>query len=424
MDAQSTIERSQLRPGRHTWLARIPFLVAGLGGGGLLLAMKYFAVPQLEVTGAAIALILAYAAIVGWTPTLKLREDQLADNCYYLGFLYTLLSLSWALWDFTKTGSETDIVANFGLALGSTITGILLRVTINQARHDILETEADVRMELVQSVIRLRVQIDDAVLALASFHKQTEQVARDAIQRAADEAASALDTSITKVGEASSGVMERIEQAFSEFTESAQQLNTASSGTVRGLKALLTRIEKIEAPNDIVLRRLEPALTAVAAVTDRLRERLELDGQMLADAQAQSQSAAERFAKTIDGFGALERNMSEAARQAAIAFQAVEETNEQFRKLTDETKVAVALQGTLSQTARQQSEEIAKATQSQLDTVIGTFRSYNDSLAIELDRCRRMVAGTGSALADLADSLSDKLEPKTSFAALTADMRE
>lgn len=424
MDTQASIERSQLQPGRYTWLARVPFLLAGVGGGLLLIALKYFGVPQLEVTGAAVLLIVGYWVIVGLTPILKLREDQLADNCYYLGFLYTLVSLAWALWDFTRTGSESDIVSNFGLALGSTITGILLRVTINQARRDVLETEEDVRMALVQSVVRLRVQIDDAVLALASFHKQTEQVARDAIQRSADEAATALDASITKVGEASSGVMERIEQAFAEFTESAQQLNAASSGTVKGLKALLTRIERIEAPNDIVLRRLEPALTAVAAVTDRLKERLELDGRMLEDAQAQSQRAVEQFSQALGGFAELERNMVEAARQSARAFHAVEGTNEQFRNLTEQTRNAVALQSDLTAAARQQSEAANKASQAQLDAVVGTFRSYNDALAIELERCRRMVAGTGNALAELVESLGDKLERTMPLATQHLDVRE
>jgi hypothetical protein len=427
MDAQTFLEQSQLQPGRHTWWARVPFAVTALVGGLILIVLKAWGMPQWSVTVLAVLFMLGYAATVAWVPILRLREDQLADNCYYLGFLYTLISLSWALWQFTKNGSESDIVANFGLALASTIVGVLLRVTINQARRDVLETEQDARMELAQSVIRLRVQIDDAVLALSSFHRQTEQTARDAILNAAERAAAALDGGIAKVGDASAGVMARIEEAFGEFTENAQQLNAASAGTVRGLKALLTRIEKIEAPNDIVLKRLEPALAAAAAVTERLRERLEADSRMLEEADAKSRGIADRFEAAIGNLGEVQKSLALAAEQSRATVQTAEGTTEQFQKLLALTKDAIDKQVLLAEGARAHDQEADAAVKAHLAALAEIFKGYNDTMAVELERCRRMVAGTGGALASLVESINERLDaPKgpPALAPLHFDRRE
>ena len=57
-------------------------------------------------------------------PATKLRLDVAGDNMYYLGFLYTLSSLAVAI-----TISEAEqILANFGVAISSTILGIAARV--------------------------------------------------------------------------------------------------------------------------------------------------------------------------------------------------------------------------------------------------------------------------------------------------------
>ena len=135
------LQQSQKRPGHFTWLARIPFLIFALGGMIGIPALKWYEFDQIVVSGVAIALIIVYAIIVYWVPNLRIREDQLGDNCYYLGFLYTLISLSWALYKYAQFQSIEEIIANFGLALSSTIIGILMRVVINQARKDVLDTE-------------------------------------------------------------------------------------------------------------------------------------------------------------------------------------------------------------------------------------------------------------------------------------------
>lgn len=416
MDAQTILEHSQLRPGRHMWWARVPFAVAAVGGGAILVVLKYAGLSQLIVTAAAIGFILAYAAVVWRVPILRLRDDQLADNCYYLGFLYTLFSLSWALWEFSQTQTVEQIIANFGLALGSTIVGILLRVTINQARKDILETESDARMALAESVVRLRVQIDEAVLALASFHKQSEQIARDAIQGASDRAAEALDESITKVGQSSTSVLERVDQAFAEFTANTKQLNTASSATVKALKSLLTRIESIEAPNDMVRRAFEPALHAMTTVTERIGERWEADQRLLDETNRQMGEIGAAIAATAAGLGDVNKSLADAAATSSNAARTMNEASDHFCKVAGSVREALDSQLPLVEKITRESSVHGDAARAQLESITLIFQQYNDALGTEIDRCRRMVSSTGSALADLADAINTRLEKRSNSA--------
>src|SRR5262249_3294103 len=119
------------------------------------------------VTCAMVAVMLAYAAIVVSVPRLRLRLDQAGDNAYYLGLLLTLTSMAFALYDFGTAVGGTEvtrgpragaqqIIANFGVALATTITGIFLRVFLQQMRVDPGEVESMTRVELAEASKRVR----------------------------------------------------------------------------------------------------------------------------------------------------------------------------------------------------------------------------------------------------------------------------
>jgi methyl-accepting chemotaxis protein len=236
-------ERARREKSRFVWLSRAPFLIAALCGGASLIAMKLLGLSQLTITTTACAIIIAYWAIVAAVPVLRIREDQLGDNCYYLGFLFTLSSLAYALYQFGGTGDVDQIVANFGLALGSTITGILLRVLINQARRDVLETEQDARMALAEAVVRLRTNIDDAVLALGSFCRSVQQVTAEQIGVAAKETTTVLEQSVARVGDTSKAAMQQIDEAFTEFHKHAGQINATTAQTAIAMGRMLAAID-------------------------------------------------------------------------------------------------------------------------------------------------------------------------------------
>jgi hypothetical protein len=414
------LQRARLPKGRFVWLARLPFAIASIGGGALLIGLKILGVSQVPVTAAACAIIGGYCLIVSFTPNLRIREDQLGDNCYYLGFLFTLASLAYALYQFGVTGNVEEIVANFGLALGSTIWGILLRVLINQARRDVLETEQDARMALAEAVVRLRTEIDDAVLALGSFCRNVQQAAQEQINTSTEQTAKVLNESIAKVGQSSAGVMDRIDAAFLEFREHAQVLNESSGATVKSLKTLLSRIDKIDAPSDLVTRRLEPALSVLDESVGRLRKRLDTEESLATTVLDHVAKMTERLELVVAGVGALGASLNASADSAKLAVSASENAAKSLELLSASMSksprdLEVSLEETGRRTRALMEEHFGSiaatlnAGRADLASIVELMRSQNSALAAELERSGQLVIKTSSAMTTLADSIVERL---------------
>jgi hypothetical protein len=425
MSQRTAIERARLDRGRYVWFARIPFVIAAVTGGAAIVAMKYYGIDQAPVTLIACALIILYALLVNSIAILRVREDQLADNCYYLGFLYTLTSLSWALYDFGRNDDVNAIVANFGIALGSTIVGIVLRVFLNQARRDVLETERDARMELSDAVARMRVQLDDAVLALGSFCRVAQQSAAEQINAVATESTKVLHEGVGKVAEASSRVMERIDQAFAEFGEHAETLNKTAAATVKSVKALLTRIEKIEAPNDLLKARLEPALATVDRAANLLSDRLAEDERLM-QAYGNRVSALQEELET--GTERLKASLAELRTIGDAAAGASTTTKEAVAKLTglvqsasasvkDQAEAVEAMRSEASRLAQillDDQRKLGESARDGVERLATDLRTHNEQLALELERARRLIDQTSHALIGLANYVTERVAEPSS----------
>src|SRR6202521_4349286 len=121
-----------------------------LTGSAYIVLAKLRGIGPFYVTFVPVGTMLTYALLISLARGLRLRDDQTGDNLYYMGFLFTLTSLGVSLYQFTATRAAEEIVQNFGIAIGSTITGIGLRVIFNQMRRDPEIGERIMRLELSQ----------------------------------------------------------------------------------------------------------------------------------------------------------------------------------------------------------------------------------------------------------------------------------
>lgn len=135
------------------------FLLSFLTGAVSIVSLKYLGATQLIVTSVPVVIMLAYLALMLIFRRMRVDDDQAGDNLYYLGFLFTLTSLGCALFQYHGASSKESIIQNFGIALTTTIVGLICRVLFGQMRHDPVETEREVRMELTAVAGRLRDQI-------------------------------------------------------------------------------------------------------------------------------------------------------------------------------------------------------------------------------------------------------------------------
>src|SRR5260221_10518894 len=118
------------------------FFVALVVGGAGIALFKEAGMSQISTTAFPVVIMAAYAGIAYVTKRFRLRADRVGENLYYLGFLYTLISLAISLIQFETSPDVThEIITNFGVAIFTTIFGLGFRVLFYQMREDPVEYE-------------------------------------------------------------------------------------------------------------------------------------------------------------------------------------------------------------------------------------------------------------------------------------------
>lgn len=179
-----------------------PFLTA-LVTGVLAILLSRWLVSGLA--GAVVAVVAAIAAItvlgIYYWKQADVDSNQAGDDLYYLGLLFTLVSLSIALWQLFvwNPGGELEarthgLIGNFGIALFSTVAGIVGRILLqDRSREPPIEEGVDegqtpiqeartrstglrdeaVHAEFAESMRALRDELREARNAFSHFTRMT-----------------------------------------------------------------------------------------------------------------------------------------------------------------------------------------------------------------------------------------------------------
>lgn len=282
------------------------FLVfTGIGAAGII-GLKLLGYPQVIVTLFPIGVMIVYALILFFSPRLQLRDDQAGDNVYYLGFLYTLVSLAYALFVFTPEVGASHLIGNFGIALATTILGLTLRVFFNQMRQDPVEVEREARLELAEVASRLRSELDQVILDMNHFRRATQQSIAEGFEAVLEKASEGMAQSAERFEEAATAMVVKLGEAFEAFTANSNRLNEISENVVAAIELLLDRVEKIEAPSDLLTTKLEPAVEAIRQAGEEVKKRARGDERQLAKltkALETSITGAENLATHVEALG-------------------------------------------------------------------------------------------------------------------------
>ena len=301
---------AQPRPGRGAGEEPSPrwaFAGFAVGGGLLLWAFKLISDHWFWPVALSFLLIGGYGFFFLWDRHAKRPSfDHAGDNLYYVGFLYTLISLAVSLFRFTGDGYTEGIVQGFGVALSSTVFGLIGRVLMSQPALDgPAVAEARSRQDLVAAHRELRAQMDYSIEDYKRFREDLRELWRSSEKAnvAASEKLQAL------AGEAG---------RLDEIHGLGSRLEAAAEDAVRGMserqEALAVRLEETAstALREIASQQ-ETILAAVAARQDESAVRLE--------------EAAASVARAITGQGEV------LGAAAAALSTAVDESLKSFRAL-------------------------------------------------------------------------------------------
>lgn len=240
------------------------FAIALIGGFLAILAVKALTdVPSVIVMGGAVVVMVGYGAIAFRLPTVQMRPDRLGDNLYYLGFVYTLASLSAALLLLRSGSAVEELLGNFGIALITTVAGICGRVLFAQMRGEIDDVEARVRRDLVAVSADLRSQLVLVLKEFETFHTGVRQAASEAMKKVAEDA----KENIQKMATAGT------EQVAEAVSDSHRQADLLANMLMRINQAIseLPLMSKLELPNE----RLEKQIASLASQIEALVTQLE-----------------------------------------------------------------------------------------------------------------------------------------------------
>jgi hypothetical protein len=273
------------------------FFAVVLFGCGYIVFSKLSGFDAVYVTMVPVAIMVAYALLLGLARLFRLRDDQSGDNLYYMGFLFTLTSLAVSLHQYSVEGSAEQIVQNFGIAIASTIAGIALRIFFNQMRRDPVEVEHFARLELANASRRVKRELESTALEFAYFRRATQQSIKDALDEVKDMLTGAKDHFIGQLDEFATRSSRPIEEASTKssvtidevstrmtksldaiatrLAEDAAQLSRSAAATVKGLDTVVSKLSAMQTPEQIIEIKLNPMIQGLSRAVNSFSKNAE-----------------------------------------------------------------------------------------------------------------------------------------------------
>jgi hypothetical protein len=342
--ARNNPETRPLSAADHSSGANVVVFMSFVAAGcAYIILAKLKGIEPFYVTFVPVGTMIAYALLISLARGLRLRDDQSGDNLYYMGFLFTLTSLGVSLYQFSATRAAEEIVQNFGIAIGSTIAGIGLRVIFNQMRRDPVEVEQRMRLELAEAARRVRRELDSSVVEFAYFRRNAQQAAADSfghVTERFDDVVAKLLASLEEVtaklavpveaaarqlgdatGEVTRSMGATLAASVAQLSTETEKLSSRVGAISGALDDTAVKLNSMQTPDHVFADHLEPVMQALAQAADRIAAHSDAQTKSVTDALAIANTAAER---SIDLVGALRQDFdsSAAANRAVLEWAA------------------------------------------------------------------------------------------------------
>lgn len=395
-----------------------------------------------------VTVIVLYTFYIVKTPDRTgISLDRAGDNAYYLGLLFTLLTLVYSLYkvagivsgfDVSQVGDEISVrpgnrvirlLPDFGLALMSTVTGIFCRVLVQQFRDDPADIETQARLELGRAVRELRASLLRAVADINTLSQSTNAATSEMvhyINRTLREAADVNAGTITQVGEG-------LRQLAGSFTSQVQKISDFADGVMRQIDA--TSQSMNEATTEMVLhikKTLEQAAEDNAGTMTRVGKEIGELVQELADQETKISGFAEDVMQKIgtvvagvnDELSKLVIDPTGVQRGLDALSKELEKVQDQLLRIsTSQKNVAQELASVLGQVTSLFPDELASSLRSATNETLrrhDLVTSELENLETEVSETSQRISGLKGDILKTGEELVQTRESSQQALALTA----
>lgn len=303
-------------------LDRAAFLIAFVVGvlGGIFLKMT--GVHPFVAAGFSALVLIAYAFSAWAAGRISIEPEAIGDNCYYLGFLFTLASLSYTLYQMADPTSNSgrpvaipDVISGFGVALSSTIVGVFLRVFMMQMRPDFVAKDRAVRADLNHSYGEFRKNLSGTLSQMKAFSTESIQYAAERDKRLRDATEKYVTDHQEALVLAADVLAKNVEKSFVQAADVlAKNMETSFAEAAK------------KAVNDIA--------TSVGETNKEAQEAIK---KLVSDIQALKERLNEQESHAFEGIQNRSRRLSAELEAAETRMKAHEAAMESFIKVTQHT---------------------------------------------------------------------------------------
>ncbi|AJG25004.1 hypothetical protein [Cupriavidus basilensis] len=338
----------------------------------------------------------AYIALGYFRRENDLTDEKFADTCYYLGFIFTITSIIFSLFDLPNIGTRIqDIAVRFGAAMVSTVLGLGVRVYLVSFKKDVADAIKDAEDAVLDATRKFTEQLTIALERLRDFESQVDTAAKASVERVNMQVENLSKNHAEKLTAFFADLTTRNQNAFMQalggVKAASQRLSDSVDGYSQGMRANLASIEaKVGAFTD--------------AVTDRLKTTTFPDdyfAQHLSDPLAQLKASSTALA------GGIKASFHEVNESTVVLSAAL-------KKLKDK---AGATEGSLETVLKltQQQQAVLDTAQGQLtalEQLGATLIKFDETLASTLAGVAASNNATNELSARVAGVISDGAETR------------
>ena len=264
---------------------------------------------------------------LGWNrKDRSLSDEKFADSCYYLGFLFTIISIVVSLIDMGVKREQLqfdDITLRFGVAMASTALGLAVRVYLVNFKVELNDAVVAAEDEIIRSAGQFADRLQSASEAYKRFELSINTSTNNVVEHVGQRIEKMSEDHARRLEENYQFSVERLNQfslqAFKKLEEASEKLasatNSAADATRTVMRAfeselktyaenLRERIDSSTLPSDFFAKQLEPSVNGLITKSNEFAK-------VIASSSEEIRQAAGNIS---DGLSAMNRRATSAAK--------------------------------------------------------------------------------------------------------------
>lgn len=222
-------------------------------------------------------------------------NEKFADSCYYLGFIFTITSIIFSLFDLPQIGAKmAEIAVRFGAAMVSTVVGLAVRVYLISFKEDLNDAMAAAEDGVIDATHKLREQLIISLEKMREFDSRIDEAAKATIANVSvgvEKLTESYGTKLTAFFEDLSKENRQVfEGALNEVKAASNRLSDAVDGYSAAMRtnlqsielrvtdfaeAVTKRLQETTFPDDYFAKKLEAPLSRLGGSTEHLAQNVE-----------------------------------------------------------------------------------------------------------------------------------------------------